>query len=320
MNTTCVTRTAFFALTFAALLNPAFGIAADAKKPPLDVTYVANEGFLIQAAGKKVLIDALFDNGFGTFLAPSQELLDQMTGARGPFAEVDLLLVTHSHADHFNPKLVVKFLRSNARCQLIAHTQVVDQLRNEEGFDKIRNQIHEVGLEPGSREHMAVNGIDLDVLCLSHMPRYRDGRNMNEQMRNLAFIVNLGGTRFLHLGDATVENSLAHLNACPFDEMPVDILFLNYLDQSQAAQQFIARKIKPSRIIAMHVPPAALAEESKKVRVAYPHAIFFKQSMERRLLPIEADFHNLSGPYFGQPPPGATPQVFARGIVSREIK
>ena len=91
------------------------------------VTYIANEGFLIEAAGKKVLVDALFDSGFGTYLSPPQEALAQMTGAREPFADVDLLLVTHPHGDHFNPKLVVEFLRNQARCRLIAHTQTVDQ-------------------------------------------------------------------------------------------------------------------------------------------------------------------------------------------------
>ena len=179
------------------------------------ITYVANEGFLLEHGGKKVLIDALFDAGAGPFLSPSQELLAQLTEARGPLADVDLLLVTHAHADHFNPKLVAAYLRNNTRCRLIAHTQTVDQLRKEEGFAQIQERIHEVQLEPGSREHVIVNGIAVDVLCLSHMPYDVDGRNVHERTRNLAFIVDLGGTRFLHLGDATVENSLAHLNAYP---------------------------------------------------------------------------------------------------------
>jgi uncharacterized protein (TIGR02145 family) len=296
------------------------------QRPPLDVTYIGNEGFMIQAAGKKVLVDALFDNEF--FLAPSQELLAQMTGGSGPFADVDLLLVTHPHADHFNPKLVVDFLRNHARCQLVAHTQTVDELRKEDGYAQIENQIHEVRLEPGLRESITINGIALDVLSLDHSPYYQNGRwipehlpgRMDVKMKDLAFIANLGGTRFLHMGDASVENSLEHLNAYPFDETPVDLLFLECFDRSQATQQFIARKIKPSRIVAMHIPPAELEDESKSIRAAYPHAVIFKQSMERHSLPIEVDFHNLTGEYFGQAPPGATPQVFARGIVSTEYQ
>ena len=36
----------------------------------IDVTYIANAGFLIESSGKKVLIDALFKNGWNTYLTP----------------------------------------------------------------------------------------------------------------------------------------------------------------------------------------------------------------------------------------------------------
>jgi hypothetical protein len=59
------------------------------QRSPLDVTYIANEGFLIQAGGKKVLVDALFNDEF--FFTPSPELLAQMTRGSGSFADVNLL-------------------------------------------------------------------------------------------------------------------------------------------------------------------------------------------------------------------------------------
>jgi L-ascorbate metabolism protein UlaG (beta-lactamase superfamily) len=293
--------------------NPTAAVAAKISQPALDVTYIGNEGFLIQAAGKKVLVDALFD-GQTTYLAPSQELFAQMTGGTGPFADVDLLLVTHWHGDHFNSKLVFEFLHHHARCRLVAHTQVVDLLRKEEGFAQIEKQIHEVKLEPGAYEKISLNGIAFDVLCLKHM----SDDPKKEPTRNLGFIVELGGVRFLHLGDSSIDQSEAHLNRYPFEQSPVDILFLNQYDRSQATQQFIARKIKPSQIVAMHIPPAELAETTNKILAVYPHAIIFKQSMERRTFPIEVDFHHLTDAYLGQTPPGATPQVFALGIISTD--
>jgi L-ascorbate metabolism protein UlaG (beta-lactamase superfamily) len=247
------------------------------------VTYIANEGFLVQGGGKSVLIDALFDNGFGTYLAPSPETLDKLVEAREPFADIDLILITHPHGDHFNPKLVAAHLRKNQRCRLIAHAQTVDQLRNQEGFAQIRDRISEVRLEPGSQEKMTINGIALEVLCLAHSPYYRDGRNVHEQTRNLAFAVNLGGTRFLHLGDATLKNSAAHLSAYPFDTAHVDLLFLNSSDTSPVAQQMVTQEIKPEWIVAMHVAPAEFDDDSKSVRAAYPNAILFAKSVEQRV-------------------------------------
>ena len=66
--------------------NPAGGVTAKTPQPALDVTYIGNEGFLIQAGGKKVLVDALFD-GQTRRLALSPELLAQMTEESGLFAD-----------------------------------------------------------------------------------------------------------------------------------------------------------------------------------------------------------------------------------------
>jgi len=78
-------------------------------------------------SGKKVLVDALFE-GTPTHLSPSTELLTQMTAGSGPFADINLLLVTHRHSDHFNAKLLVEFLRHHAHCQFVAHAQVVESV------------------------------------------------------------------------------------------------------------------------------------------------------------------------------------------------
>jgi len=101
--------------------NPTAGIIAQKPQPSLDVTYIGNAGFMIQAGGKKVLVDALFEKTTDV-LGPSPELLSQMMEAHGPFADVDLLLVTHPHGDHFNAKPTVEFLLHHAHCQFVAHT------------------------------------------------------------------------------------------------------------------------------------------------------------------------------------------------------
>jgi len=287
---------------FAVLPGQVYIWAADGRAPSLDVTYVTNEGFLVQAAGKKVLIDSLFDTGFNAFLIPSPQLLEQLTAAQGPFADVDLVLVTHPHGDHFNAKLVAAHLRNNPRCRLVAHTQTVDQLRKEGNYSRIRDRIHEVNGELGSRERITLEGIDVDVLCVAHGAYYKDGRNVHSQIRNLAFVVNLGGTRFLHVGDATLEDNAAHFNAFPFDQTPIDLLFLGSDDRSQATQRLIADRIKPGRIVAMHIPPAEVEEQSAKIQAVYPEAIVFAKSMERRLVPSKADFSAVSRAF---PPRGA---------------
>lgn len=282
-----------------------------APDPALDVAYIGNTGFLVEGGGRKVLVDALFNDGFGTYLAPSAETLADLAKA-GP----DLILTTHRHRDHIDPKTAIAHLRQNIKGHLVAHSQVVELLRKEEGFSEVEQRVHEIQLEPGARERLMVNGVTLDALCLEHGPYFRDGRNVHAATRNLAFVVNLGGMRFLHIGDADLERSAAHLRAYPFREEKATVMFGTGPSASEGAQRLIGETIKPAHMVAMHLPPAELEAQTKAIQASYPNAIIFAKSMDKRLFRAGVDFHALSGPYLGQAPPEGTPLRFATGVVS----
>jgi L-ascorbate metabolism protein UlaG (beta-lactamase superfamily) len=288
MHSTCTKRASSF-LGGCVVLLGALSAAASDRPSSLETTYIANEGFLIAAGGKRVLVDPLFDVTFGRYLAPTPAQIDQLTRAQEPFANVDVLLVTHPHADHFNAKLVTAYLRSNPRCQLIAHTETVNQLRKDEGFARIAGQVREARLEPGARERIAANGVVVDALCLLHMRPAGVNLGTRPAPTSLAFIVDLGGARFLHMGDATVELNTEQLKAFPFDAAPIDLLFLAHFDRSQTAQRLIAETIKPRQVVAMHLPAKDLADEWKQTLAAYPGAAFFEQTMEHRSFPTSAE-------------------------------
>ena len=259
--------------------------AADTKIAPssvFDVTYVANEGFLIEAAGKKVLIDSLFENGFGIFAQPSAALQGQMTQGRSPFAKVDLILMTHRHDDHFSAKLVTECLRNNPGCRFMADRQVVELLRKTEGFFRIQNQVRELALKPGQQEHLTVNGINVTAVGLVHIPMYRDGRNVNEGLSNTGFLVDFGPACFFHGGDASLGENKTNLASIAFTEKPLDVLFvMGALDRSPETTGLVATRIQPRNIIGMHLRPDQFAEESNQFLNAYPGGVVFHESLER---------------------------------------
>ncbi|MBI5381747.1 MAG: MBL fold metallo-hydrolase [Opitutae bacterium] len=255
-----------------------------AAMPGLDVTYIAHEGFMVGAAGKKVVVDVLFDPKFAAKVGPSSEVLSAIQERRAPFNAIDLMLITHNHSDHFHAPSTIAFLRSNPQCRLVAHTQVVDLMRPLDGFAQVEPQIREIKMEAGAREQVALNGVTVDVLCLLHEHR--------PQIVNLAFVVEMGGARFLHMGDAFFAESETHLRSYPFEQIPTDLLFLNQYDRYGKAQKLIAERIKPAHLVGMHVYPDDYAETnaasrwsqvSIKLRAAFPNISLFEKSMERRL-------------------------------------
>jgi L-ascorbate metabolism protein UlaG (beta-lactamase superfamily) len=254
---------------------------AEDKPGVLKATYVANEGFLIEGGGKKVLIDTLFDNGFDRYGTPPADVMRAMMAGEAPFEGVDLVLVTHRDPDHVNAQTALAYLGLHLHTRFVAHKQLVDKMRGEPGFAAVEGQIDEITANPGEQTSLTVDGIAIDALCLDH----NHPADRPAETRNLAFAVTLGGARFLHMGDAQISQNAAALDAYPFDRKRIDLLFLPYWDVSAATQKLIAERIRPARIVAMHVPPSELKLQGKTVVAAYPQAVLFEKPMATAVFP-----------------------------------
>ena len=108
-----------YVLLLGLILAP-FARADQQEKPPLTVTYVANEGFMIESEGKKILIDAVFGGFEPTWCqVPPDSVVELMTAARPPFDSINLITVTHAHLDHFNADIVAVHMKHNRRGILV---------------------------------------------------------------------------------------------------------------------------------------------------------------------------------------------------------
>ncbi|MFQ5351382.1 MAG: MBL fold metallo-hydrolase, partial [Thermoanaerobaculia bacterium] len=87
--------------------------AGAGEAPEVQVIYLANEGFLLEAGETKVLVDALFGEGLRGYPVVPAPIRAELEGARGRFAGVDLILASHFHGDHFDAAAVARHLRAN---------------------------------------------------------------------------------------------------------------------------------------------------------------------------------------------------------------
>ena len=95
----------------------------------VEVTYLANEGFLIQSGNKKILIDALFRGELAPYAGIPGEWREKLETAKAPFDAVDLVLVSHVHSDHFDAASVARHLAHNPHAILVSSPQVVEKVR-----------------------------------------------------------------------------------------------------------------------------------------------------------------------------------------------
>ena len=85
--------------------------------PEVKITLSANAGVCIQAAGKKIWVDALF-SGADVGFSPMSPELAQRVLASAAFAEPDHICYTHCHPDHYSRALTAAAMEKWPKAQL----------------------------------------------------------------------------------------------------------------------------------------------------------------------------------------------------------
>lgn len=237
------------------------------NQKPFNVTYIGNEGFLITMGGTKVLIDALHKTKH--YATPSDTLLARMIDGVPPFGDVDYVLVTHDHADHFNAEIVTRFLAKHPETQVIASPAVIGKLASSGG-----KQLTPIDLKMG--QHRVLRGGKAEIVA------WRLDHSGSREIDNLAFLVRSNGYAFLHVGDALLAQNEDRVRAFDWSSSAVDLLFIEYFDRGSPTQEIIRDVIKPKHVVLMHI--AAGEEESvrKEPLKAHPFTVVFGKELETR--------------------------------------
>lgn len=253
----------------------------------IEITYIANEGFLLAAAGKKVLIDALFREGVAGYETAPVAVREKLEKAIPPFAQTDLLLASHFHADHFDPLSVAEHLRHNPTALFVSTTQAVARLQAVTSATEAV-KARAIGLTPPEGERRQINhqGIEVELLLLHH------GRN--RPIENLGLLIHLDGRKLLHIGDT--EATAADFAQYNLTRDKLDFAFVPYWHlRSEGMKKTVREQINPRHLIVMHLPPPDsridFTSQAERARVLadimadFPNAVIFAQPMEQKTFP-----------------------------------
>lgn len=216
---------------FAGALALATIVSATTDTTPesVEIRLVANMGVLVSQGENKVLVDALFTDVYdGRFRVPSGNDREAMINGSGEFDGVDALLFTHEHGDHFNAEEAGLVLAANDALVLMAPDQVSRQL--------------------SASATELPDGLSVRAVPMFHM----------EGMDNHAFIIELGETSVLHLGDTNPEEA----DFTVLDGENIDVvLYPIWFVQSATGQAELNGRFAGSRHVAVHVPAHISSEQ-----------------------------------------------------------
>jgi L-ascorbate metabolism protein UlaG (beta-lactamase superfamily) len=240
------------------------------------ITFISNAGFMITTGGKKILIDALYPGD------ATPETLALMENAEPPFHDVDLVLATHDHSDHFGPQSVGRHLTNNPAAVFLSTESAVEMLRQgHDAFDEIEERVIPIAVHRTGSVQETVNGIELEML---NMPHGIEGGYLN-----LGIIMTIGPHRLFHTGDSGPESaSMAYFLGYDLLSREIDVAFVSHFILLEPdLQPFVADAVGARYVIPMHYLHTLIPVDYEAMEEFLPEAITFHEELENWLMPRE---------------------------------
>lgn len=164
--------------------------------------YLANAGVMVAKGDIKVLFDPFFRNDYGLYDLVSPETEAAIFAAESPWDGIDAVFISHHHGDHFDPALVMRYLKSRPAVRLYAPQQAVDAfLASDEAVNEtFADRINSLKLERGSPAvRFELEGLTIEAVRVAH----GGWPTRHANVENIIYRVTLDDTTtVVHLGDA----------------------------------------------------------------------------------------------------------------------
>lgn len=270
----CATETASTLETFPATFTPRIQpsptiVPSPTPNPPI-VTYVDNSAFILSAGSNNILFDP-------HYLMP-KELKEIILAGKEPFTELDMVLITHDHSDHFDPELTLQLLRDNPSAELISTQSVIEQVSLlAEADPAIISRLSAYEPEEGRQISEKKNGIRFEVLNLPH----------NYPVTNLGFLIDLGDLTVFNTGDivdiGALDNYDLHSERIDLALIPYFFLVEEQFWDASGNNPLI-EAITPQLIIPSHysIPRGDLLLHRDDLLARIPGAVLFDAPLQTR--------------------------------------
>lgn len=224
--------------------------AFEAAQTTVKITFVGDMGVVISDGTRSVIIDAIpldFSVVIGqitvTWIPAAPGLVTAITNGTPPYGNIPVALVTHDHLDHWAIASSGTFLARHSEATLLAPPQAASNFPGNTRVTALNPALFE------SRE-VTVGGIRIRALRMLHFNNF--GLDFSG-VENLAFLVDIGGKRILHLGDADYTSQ----NFAPFDltDAAVDVVIVPAATVKVigANINLVRTLIAPGNILAAHL-------------------------------------------------------------------
>jgi L-ascorbate metabolism protein UlaG (beta-lactamase superfamily) len=244
------------------------------EMPDFTIRYIANEGVLIRAGDKQILIDGLHREYKPAYAFPPADLSRALETAQKPYDKINLLLASHIHLDHFHAEATGLYLKNNPQAIFASSEQGAGEIaKNFADYEKIKSQIKPITHEWKKASEYTQDGIKIKFLGLRH------ANAQHISIQNLGHLIEIGGKKLLHIGDAdmTAEN----FSAFNLAKESIDVAFIPYwFLLSEDGRKLVKEQFNPKQIVAVHISPNEAEDVARKLKKDNPGVVAFTKILE----------------------------------------
>lgn len=256
------------------LLSLAFATGAAAD---VDITQLANTGVVIADGDSSVMIDGMVVEPYSIYAGLSPEAAAGFERQSGVFEGIDLVLASHRHHDHNQPAFACNFMQKSGTAKMVTSTEVLGLMREKcRSFVTGSDRVLAIDPQPGQPVVLDESGARVTVYRISH------GKRKYAKIENFGHLVELGGVRVLHIGDAAMDPAAfeeAGLAGVEADVAFIPVWFFRPGPGSAVIDAFLDAPLK----IAVQIPPDEVAEAREYLAENHPGVVLLEPMEEIRV-------------------------------------
>lgn len=254
-----------------ALIVWAFSFSTNAQT----VTYLGNEGMLIEYQDSKVLIDGLFYDISGRFDSPSDEVVNGIIEGKGDYKGIQAVLITHTLPDHFDAASHVNFMLKNKTASMIATKQAADSmLVKTDSFPSIESRVTLTPWIKGWQTYQINDKITVQSAYTKHAGK------AFARIQHQIFLVTIGDKKVLHVADTQMDVDYFDNLRLIYEDVDLAIVPFWFLTSLFGAE-IVEKHIGATKVAGMHLPNRDNEKSLEKIKQFFPNAVVFSETGQK---------------------------------------
>jgi L-ascorbate metabolism protein UlaG (beta-lactamase superfamily) len=251
-----------------------FGLTA-----PLDadvtLTQLANEGMIISDGETRILIDGMVVEPYSVYGGLPPEVTPLFEQVSGPFSGIDLVLASHRHHDHNQPRFACQFLQSSSAARFVSSPQVIGLMREKcRTFMTTSPRVDEINPPYGEPHVIQMEGARVTIFPLSH------GTRKYARIQNFGHLIEMGSVTLLHIGDAAMDPQ--DFARAGLDKVEIDVAMIPFwYFQPGPGSEVMTRFFDAPNKIAVHIPPGEMDEIKGYMSEEFPQVTILQNTLDQ---------------------------------------